>query len=533
METTVEPLSSNPRHDLDLRQVLILSASAGAGHVRAAQALEQTFAETGTARAVQHRDALAYVLPPVRRMYGEGYLELVTHAPAVLGWLYDALDAPGRHARLRAALDGVTAWPLARLLETTAADWIVCTHFLPAAVAAALKARGRLRARLAVVVTDFDVHGLWVVPHVDRAGLGHRGRHRHARPDLEVGRGDPQSASFRLEEHVGQDRQGLSRLDDVLDELQGAEEGLAGDRYFVALEETRRHLARLGVPAARITVSGIPIDPVFADSRHALAMARKHGLDPMRWRILVTAGGFGVDPVERLVGPLLDLRHSAQVVVICGRSAELKRRLEALAAARPADAPVTVRPIGYTRAMDEYMAAADLLVGKPGGLTTAEALARGLPMVIVHPIPGQEERNADHLLEAGARDPRQQSPRAGLEGRRAAGRHGAPGGHACSGAPAGSAGGGSGHRHGAAVTESQTDRALADARTSGEHGRRQRATPANRRRRTAPTRPVRRSEGSDRPPRAMRRAGPRTTAHGGRQAVWCGQRTRAEGAAVA
>jgi processive 1,2-diacylglycerol beta-glucosyltransferase len=340
METTVEPLSSNPRHDLDLRQVLILSASAGAGHVRAAQALERAFAETGAARDVQHRDALDYVLPPVRRIYGQGYLDLVTHAPAVLGWLYDALDEPGRHARLRAALDGVTAWPLARLLETTEAERIVCTHFLPAAVASALKARGRLQARLAVVVTDFDVHGLWVVPHVDR--------------------------------------------------------------YFVALEETRRHLAPLGVPAARITVSGIPIDPVFADSRHALAMTRKHGLDPARWRILVTAGGFGVGPVERLVGALLDMRHPAQVVVICGRSAELKQRLDALAAARAPDGPVTLRAVGYTRAMDEYMAAADLLVGKPGGLTTAEALARGLPMVLVHSIPGQEKRNADHLLEAGA-----------------------------------------------------------------------------------------------------------------------------------
>jgi processive 1,2-diacylglycerol beta-glucosyltransferase len=99
-----------------------------------------------------------------------------------------------RHARLRTALDGLTAWPLARLLETTDVDWIVCTHFLPAAVTSTLKARGRLRGRLAVVVTDFDAHGLWVVPHVDR--------------------------------------------------------------YFVALEKTRQHLARLGVPAAQITVSG-------------------------------------------------------------------------------------------------------------------------------------------------------------------------------------------------------------------------------------------------------------------------------------
>jgi processive 1,2-diacylglycerol beta-glucosyltransferase len=105
---------------------------------------------------------------------------------------------------------------------------------------------------------------------------------------------------------------------------------------------------------------------------------------------------------ERLVGALLDLRHSAQVVVICGRRPGLKERLDALAAVQQGDGRVALRVVGYTRAMDEYMAAADLLVGKPGGLTTAEALARGLPLVIVNPIPGQEERNADHLLEEGA-----------------------------------------------------------------------------------------------------------------------------------
>ena len=88
--------------------------------------------------------------------------------------------------------------------------------------------------------------------------------------------------------------------------------------------------------------------------------------------------------------------------MICGRSEELKRQLDALAAAHPSAHPVTLTVVGYTTAMDEYMGAADLLVGKPGGLTTSEALAKGLPMVIVNPIPGQEERNTDHLLEEGA-----------------------------------------------------------------------------------------------------------------------------------
>jgi processive 1,2-diacylglycerol beta-glucosyltransferase len=77
----------------------------------------------------------------------------------------------------------------------------------------------------------------------------------------------------------------------------------------------------------------------------------------------------------------------------------MKKKLES--ASKPDDI-VRIVPVGYTKAMDEYMTAADLIVGKPGGLTTCEALAKGLVFVIVNPIPGQEERNSDHLLENGA-----------------------------------------------------------------------------------------------------------------------------------
>jgi processive 1,2-diacylglycerol beta-glucosyltransferase len=174
------------------------------------------------------------------------------------------------------------------------------------------------------------------------------------------------------------------------------------DRYFVALDETRAHLERLGVPPATITVSGIPIDPVFAVPKDVRAMRAKHGLAPDRTTILVSAGGFGVGPVDALIHILLELQHPSQLVVICGRSVELKARLDELADARPAHVSPALYVVGYTTEIDEYMAAADLLVGKPGGLTSSEALARGLALVIVHPIPGQEERNADHLLEAGA-----------------------------------------------------------------------------------------------------------------------------------
>jgi processive 1,2-diacylglycerol beta-glucosyltransferase len=104
--------------------------------------------------------------------------------------------------------------------------------------------------------------------------------------------------------------------------------------------------------------------------------------------------------VDALVNSLLPLQNRAQIVAICGRNEELRKRLSRLAARIKSDAAVTLKPFGYTKEMDELMTASDLVIGKPGGLTTSEALAKGLVFVIVNPIPGQEERNSDHLLEA-------------------------------------------------------------------------------------------------------------------------------------
>src|SRR6185503_6356098 len=173
------------------------------------------------------------------------------------------------------------------------------------------------------------------------------------------------------------------------------------ERYFVALDEARVYLEVLGIPPAKITVSGIPIDPVFALKKDKQDMRAKHGLAPDRTTILLSAGGFGVGSVDALVSSLLPLQHRAQIVAICGRNEELRKRLTRLAARAKPGANVLLKPFGYTTEMDELMTASDIVLGKPGGLTMSEALAKGLVFVIVNPIPGQEERNSDHLLEGG------------------------------------------------------------------------------------------------------------------------------------
>ena len=322
-----------------LKKVLLLSASAGAGHVRAAQAIEKAFAQFGTVDDVRHVDVLHYTNKVFRHLYSKAYIDLVNKLPEVPGWMYDKLDKPWKNERRRLALDKLNTRPLVKLLREYQPDVIICTHFLPAEIVAWLRAKERLISRQAIVVTDFDVHAMWLVHHYEQ--------------------------------------------------------------YFVAIDEARAYMEALGIPPEKIAVSGIPIDPVFAEKKDKQEMRVKHGLEVDRTTILLSAGGFGVGSVEPLIDALKPLKARAQVVAICGRNEDLRRRLVTAAArTKPID-NVLIKPIGYTNEMDEYMTASDLVLGKPGGLTTSEAMSKGLAFVIVDPIPGQEERNSDHLLEEG------------------------------------------------------------------------------------------------------------------------------------
>ncbi len=171
--------------------------------------------------------------------------------------------------------------------------------------------------------------------------------------------------------------------------------------YFVATDEARTHLEALGIGADHITVTGIPIDPVFSARKDKGQMRRKHGLDEGRPTILVSSGRLDLGAIEKIMTSLAVLRREVQVVVMCGRQEEVRRRVQQMAARLSIKTSVTFKIVGFVEDMDELMAASDILVGRPGGLTTAEALASGLVFVIVNPIPGQEERNADYLLEEG------------------------------------------------------------------------------------------------------------------------------------
>jgi processive 1,2-diacylglycerol beta-glucosyltransferase len=317
------------------RRVLILAAGIGSGHNIAAGVLESCFQAAPEVDAVQKLDVLESTNEVYRALYDDGYFALVEAVPWLVGWGYDESDAPFRLAHWVSLWDRINTTATAKAIKAFRPDIIVCTHFLPTRLVSLMLTRGVLEARLAVVTTDYDFQGLWL------------------------------SSPFN---HI-----------------------------FVARNETKAHMAAIGVPADRITVSGIPVRPGLGDAVDREAVLTRYGLRPDRPTLLISAGAAGGVYTQTIVQQTLRMGNDFQAVVVCGRNDQLKSQIEGLVAFRD-----RYRVLGYTTDMPDLVRTATLFVGKPGGLSSSECMAAGLPMVLIHPIPGQEVRNSDFLLEEGA-----------------------------------------------------------------------------------------------------------------------------------
>lgn len=323
-----------------MSKILVCSASVGAGHMRAAQAVELALRQLAPQADVHNVDVLSLTNPAFRRVYGKFYLDLVNRAPHVLGYFYDMMDKPrgpnSKRDKLRLIVEKANVKRCTEMILDGGWDVIVNTHFLPAELIASLRRGRKTRVPQMIVTTDFETHRLWV--------------------------NEP------------------------------------SEMYTTATQEGSAYLRHWGVDEARLTVTGIPIHPAFCEQKDRGKTLAAHGLVGDRPIVLQVAGGFGVGPIEKLYRGILEVEQPLEVVVVAGRNEKAQAQLEKV------DAPARhrVKVIGFTTQIDELMAVADIVVSKPGGLTTSEVLARGAAMVIVNPIPGQESRNSDFLLENGA-----------------------------------------------------------------------------------------------------------------------------------
>jgi processive 1,2-diacylglycerol beta-glucosyltransferase len=168
------------------------------------------------------------------------------------------------------------------------------------------------------------------------------------------------------------------------------------DLYCVAAEETKARLVARGAAAENVVATGIPIAAKFSSKPDSRTVRKTLGLRDDQPVLLVLSGGFGMGPVAEILAELDKVPQPLQSVVVTGRNDDLRRKLATQNRKHPTHA------LGFAMNMHELMAVADLILTKPGGLTSSEALALGKPLFILNPIPGQEAANSDFLLERGA-----------------------------------------------------------------------------------------------------------------------------------
>ncbi len=330
------------------QRILLMYITVRSGHYRAARAIEQAIRSLRPRADILTIDAFQYLNPVLARIVDRMYLSVIEKLPELWDYLYDNPNVVRRSERFRKLLHRYDSPRLQGLLEEWRPDVVACTQAFPCGLVADYFKEHGQATPLYGVLTDFTPHAYWVHERVDG--------------------------------------------------------------YVVPSEKTALWLKERKIPAQRIHVLGIPIDPLFGDGPDPPLIRRRLQMQAGLPAVLLMGGGQGLGPILEAVEGLDRLRSALQLLVVTGSNESLYHRLIKRAPAMRH--PMQV--FGHIDFVAELMSVAALIVTKPGGLTASEALAKGLPIIALDPIPGQEVKNGHFLSEEGAavlvKNPRELPP---------------------------------------------------------------------------------------------------------------------------
>lgn len=306
-----------------MTKILIVSTKAGAGHVKAAEALE--VAAKRAKHTVKNIDLLEYTHFPIKRIYGKGYLDVVKTIPVIYAHGYKNYKFAQWFTKPRLFWDRIYFAKLFKTLKAFNPDVILATHFIPSAVLANFKKKTNATFKLETILTDYEFHPLWLTDGVDH--------------------------------------------------------------YFVATEDMKHDLQSFGVPAKKVTASGIPVLPSFSDQKPSKAALKIP-------TILISAGSFGVTSLAQVVKKMRSIEENFHAIIVCGHNKKLQLRLKMITKHDKRFKKI----YEYVDFMDKLMKSSDLFVTKPGGMSVSEGLVSHTPMLLIDPIPGQEEANARYAV---------------------------------------------------------------------------------------------------------------------------------------
>jgi processive 1,2-diacylglycerol beta-glucosyltransferase len=287
-------------------------------------------------------NGFGYTYPLLERIINRAYLSVIKRTPQVWDYLYDNPKIFKKSESIQKFLNKTSHAKIARLLQKYKPDAVVCTQAFPCGMVADYKKTHNISVKLVAVLTDYAPHSYWINDGVDY--------------------------------------------------------------YVVPSAESRERFIAKGVCSDKIKIYGIPVKMKFTDQLNREPIAVKLGLDLKRPIILVMGGGQGLGPIKAVVKSLLKIKNPLQMIVLTGTNKKLgkwlTRQSDRLESKKQTDAK-KILYYDFVKNVDELMEISTLIITKSGGMTTSECLAKGLPMVIVNPLPGQERRNTDFLLKNG------------------------------------------------------------------------------------------------------------------------------------
>ena len=324
-----------------MKKVLIFYASYGGGHLNAAKSIQECINKNYQDYDSELIDCMKYVNKPIEKISTAAYREMAKKAPWAWGKIYsDSQKGPLAHISSKS--NQIFAIKLLKLLREKQPDIIISTHPFGSQMCSYLKRKGKITAKIATIMTDFAPHDQWLV-----------------------------GSDFT-------------------------------DYFFVAHNKMKDYLKSKNIPEEKIFVTGIPISSRFLQNYNREEILKEFNLQDNKKNILFFGGGdFGLGKTRtvEIFESLVKNFDNIQIVAISGKNLKMKENFNEIV--KKYNKENSVRILEYTNKVPELMSISDLVVSKPGGLTTSESLASNLPMIIINPIPGQEEENAEFLEKKG------------------------------------------------------------------------------------------------------------------------------------
>lgn len=314
-------------------RTLILSISAGGGHVNAAEAIESYIKLNNPNAVTMILDTYKYINPFLDKVVIGGYLKSLKFSPAIFGKLYKLAETDDSIASFSNKINEMIIHKLIPLLEEFKPDIIVTTHAFSTEMMSLLKSKYTIDIPVVTIMTDYAPHSFWLHPHIDA--------------------------------------------------------------YVISNDDMVTEMIDRGIPRQVIYPLGIPVKPEFITKYLRDDILSSLNLDINKNTLLLMGGSLGMGKITELYQELQYVNKDIQIIIITGNNKKLYSQLRELSKT----SKKATKIIGYTNEVNKYMQASDLLITKPGGLTITEALVSHTPLAIFSAIPGQEEKNAEFLME--------------------------------------------------------------------------------------------------------------------------------------